>query len=47
MDLSGLFAAIASLILLAVTSLRFGFDSRECLASKERELAARGVVWER
>jgi hypothetical protein len=47
MDIGGLFTAIAALILLAVTSMRFGVDSRECFASKERELAARGFVWER
>ena len=37
--------ALAALILLAVTSLRFGVDSREGFPSKERELAARGLVW--
>jgi hypothetical protein len=47
MDVSSLFAAIAALTLLAVTSMRFGVDSREAFASKERELAARGFVWER
>ena len=47
MDISGLFTAIAALVLLAVTSMRFDVDSRECFASKERELAARGIVWQR
>jgi hypothetical protein len=45
MEANILFAAIATLILLAVTSMRFGVDSREGFASKERELAGRGLVW--
>ena len=44
MEANILFAGVAALILLAVTSMRYGVDSRECLASKERELAARGIV---
>jgi hypothetical protein len=31
-----LFVAVAALILLAVTSMRFGIDSREGFASRER-----------
>jgi len=45
METSILFAAVAALILLAVTSMRYGVDSREAFASKERELAARGIIW--
>lgn len=45
MEISTLFAALAALILLAVTSLRFGVDSREGFPSKERDLAASGVGW--
>lgn len=45
MEATSLFAAVAALILLAVTSMRYGVDSREAFASKERELAARGIVW--
>ena len=47
MELTILFAAVAALTLLAVTSMRYGVDSREGFASKERELAARGVAWSR
>ena len=39
MEASVLFAAVAVLILLAVTSMRYGVDSRDRFASKERELA--------
>ena len=46
MEATTLFAAVAALIVLAVTSLRHGADSRERYASKERELAARGIVWD-
>jgi hypothetical protein len=45
MELSSLLIAIAALILLAVTAMRYGVDSRAGFASKERELAARGIVW--
>ena len=45
MEANTLFAAIGALILVAVTSIRFGADSREGFASKERELAGRGLVW--
>lgn len=43
MDTASLFAAIAMLILFAVTSMRFGADSREGLPSKERDQALRGI----
>ena len=45
MELTTLVAALAALILLAVTSVHFGVDSQEGFPSKERELAARGLVW--
>ena len=38
-----LFAAIALLILLAATSLRYGVDSREGYTTKEYDLARRGI----
>jgi hypothetical protein len=44
MEATILFVAVAALILLAVTSMRYGVDSREGYASKERELARRGIV---
>ena len=47
MELTIPFAAVAALILLAVTSMRYGVDSREGFASKEQNLAARGIVWDR
>ena len=43
MEATILFVAIAALILLAVTSMRYGVDSRDGFASTERELAARGI----
>jgi hypothetical protein len=46
MEAGILFIAAATLILLAVTSMRFGVDSRDAFASKERELAAHGIVWD-
>jgi hypothetical protein len=45
MELTILIVALAALILLAVTSMHFGVDSREEFPSKEQELAARGLVW--
>jgi hypothetical protein len=45
MEATILFVAVATLILLAVTSMRFGVDSREGFSTKERELARRGIVW--
>ena len=47
MEATVLLVAVSSLILIAVTSLRFGVDSREGFASKERELAQHGIVWDR
>jgi hypothetical protein len=44
-EVDTLFAAVATLILFAATSFRFGADSREGFVSKERELASRGFVW--
>ena len=44
MEATVLFVAVAALILLAVTSMRYGVDSREGYASKERELPRRGIV---
>jgi hypothetical protein len=38
------FVAVAALILLAVTSMRYGVDSREGFASKERGPASPGIV---
>jgi hypothetical protein len=45
MEATILFVAVATLILLAVTSMRYGVDSREELGSKERDLARHGIVW--
>ena len=44
METAILFAAVAALILLVVTSMRFGVDSREGFASNEREFAAPRIV---
>src|SRR5215204_7591531 len=44
MEATMLFVAVTVLILLAVTSTRFGVDNREGFASKERELARHGIV---
>ena len=44
MEATILFVAVATLILLAVTSMRYGVDSREIFASKERESAPHGIV---
>ena len=44
MEATILFVAVAALILLAVTSTRYGVDSRERLTSREREFARRGIV---
>jgi len=43
MEATSLFVAIGLLILLAATSMRFGVDSREGFASKERDQATRGL----
>ena len=45
METTILIVAVAALILLAITSRRYGVDSREEFISKERELARRGIVW--
>jgi hypothetical protein len=39
-----LFVAVAALILLAVTSIRYGVDSREGFASRERGPVSSGIV---
>ena len=44
MEATILLVAVAALILLAVTSMRYGVDSREIFASKEREPAPQGIV---
>ena len=45
MEATILFVAVAVLILLAVMSMRYGADSRDIFASRERELAAHWGVW--
>jgi hypothetical protein len=44
MEATILFVAVSALILIAVTSMRFGVDSREGFASQERELISQGMV---
>ena len=44
MEATILFVAVAAVILLAVTSMRYGVDSREEFMSNDRELASRGSV---
>ena len=44
MEAITVFVAVAALILLAVTSMRYGVDSREGFASKEREPAPHKIV---
>jgi hypothetical protein len=44
MEATILFVAVAAVILLAVTSIRYGVDSREGFIPKDRELASRGSV---
>ena len=46
MEINSLFVGLALLILLAVSSMRYGADSREGFAPKERRLAPRGIVWD-
>jgi hypothetical protein len=41
---TSLFVAIALLILLAATSVRFGVDSRENYSTKEFDQARRGIT---
>lgn len=43
-DFTALVAFIASLILLAVTSMRFGADSGDGLSASTRDQARRGIV---
>ncbi len=47
MEAASLFAAIALLILLAVTSMRFGAESREGFPSKEQDTRQRRQAGER
>jgi len=47
MEVTILFVAVSSLILIAVTSMRFGVDSREGFTSQERDVARHGIVWDR
>ena len=42
--ITSLFIAIALLILLAATSIRFGVDSREGYATTEYDQARRGTI---
>jgi hypothetical protein len=44
METTILFVAVATLILLAVTSMRYGIDSRDGSAAQDREVAARRIV---
>ncbi len=44
MEATSLYVAIGLLVLLAVTSMRFGVDSREEFPSKERDQATRGIM---
>ena len=44
MEATMLFVAVATLILLAVTSMRYGIDSRDGFAAQDREVAARRIV---
>jgi hypothetical protein len=44
MEATILFVAVAAVILLAVTSMRYGVDSREGFNSKDRDPASRGSV---
>jgi hypothetical protein len=44
MEATMLFVAVSALILIAVTSMRFGVDTREGFASKERYPASQGIL---
>ena len=44
MEATILFVAVAALILLAVTSIRYGVDSREGFSEKEREPASSAML---
>ena len=45
-ELGSLFVALALLILLAVTSMRYGVDSRDGFRGRRGDLAPRGIVWD-
>jgi hypothetical protein len=44
MEVTMLFVAVGALILLAVTSMRYGVESRDGFAAPDRELTARRIV---
>jgi hypothetical protein len=44
MEVTMLFVAVGALILLAVTSMRYGIDSRDGFAAQDRAVAARRIV---
>jgi hypothetical protein len=44
MEVTMLFVAVGALVLLAVTSMRYGVESRDGFAALDRELAARRIV---
>ncbi len=46
MELNSLFVGLALLILLAVTSMRFGVDSRDGFRTTRKELNPRGIAWD-
>ena len=45
-EVSGLFVAIALLILFAATSMRFGVDSRDGFRGRRGERVPQGIVWD-
>ena len=45
-ELGSLFVGLALLILLAVTSMRYGVDSRDGFRGKRREPVPLGIVWD-
>jgi hypothetical protein len=45
-ELGSLFVALALLILLAVTSMRFGVDSREGFRGRRGGFVPLGIVWD-
>jgi hypothetical protein len=44
MEVTMLFVAVGALILLAITSMHYGVESRDGFAAPDRELAARRIV---
>ncbi len=46
MEFNSLFVGFALLILLAVTSMRFGVDSRDGFRTTREELNPRGIAWD-